>query len=70
VMAWHESILQHSFHGVEEGSDSDKACTIMWENTEETTEQKHPADQANMFEYLNLFISVVCLIVLPYISQS
>jgi hypothetical protein len=29
VMAWHESILQHSFHGVEEGSDSDKACTIM-----------------------------------------
>ena len=29
VVAWRESMLQHSFYGREEGSDQDKNCAIM-----------------------------------------
>lgn len=29
MVAWRESILQHSFHGIEEGSEQDKNCSIM-----------------------------------------
>ena len=28
VVAWRESMLQHSFYGREEGSDQDKNCAI------------------------------------------